>query len=109
MKKYIKHFDEIGIQDIPQVGGKNASLGEMYNKLTSQGLKVPNGFATTSEAYWNFLDENSLRKPLQITLAQLDTENYYNLNEIGAKARKLILGGKMSSDLARKIIDLLSK
>lgn len=105
MKKYIKHFDEIGIQDIPQVGGKNASLGEMYNKLTSQGLKVPNGFATTSEAYWNFLDENSLRKPLQITLAQLDTENYYNLNEIGAKARKLILGGKMSSDLARKIIE----
>ncbi|MGB5203402.1 phosphoenolpyruvate synthase [Eudoraea sp.] len=105
MKKYIKYFDEIGIQDIPQVGGKNASLGEMYNKLTSQGLKVPNGFATTSEAYWNFLDENSLRKPLQITLAQLDTENYYNLNEIGAKARKLILGGKMSSDLARKIIE----
>ena len=105
MKKYIKHFDEIGIQDIPQVGGKNASLGEMYNELTSQGLKVPNGFATTSNAYWNFLDENSLRKPLQITLAQLDTENYYNLNEIGAKARKLILGGKLSSDLSRKIIE----
>jgi pyruvate,water dikinase len=105
MKKYIKHFDEIGIQDIPQVGGKNASLGEMYNKLNSQGLKVPNGFATTSIAYWNFLDENSLRKPLQITLAQLDTENYYNLNEIGAKARKLILGGKLSSDLSRKIIE----
>ncbi|MGB5461095.1 MAG: phosphoenolpyruvate synthase [Eudoraea sp.] len=105
MKKYIKHFDEIGIQDIPQVGGKNASLGEMYNELTSQGLKVPNGFATTSNAYWNFLDENSLRKALQITLAQLDTKNYYNLDEIGAKARKLILGGKMSSDLARKIIE----
>jgi len=105
MKKYIKHFDEIGIQDIPQVGGKNASLGEMYNKLTSQGLKVPNGFTTTSDAYWNFLDENSLRKPLQIALAQLDTENYYNLNEIGAKARKMILGGKLPSDLSRKIIE----
>ncbi|MGB5430559.1 PEP/pyruvate-binding domain-containing protein, partial [Eudoraea sp.] len=105
MKKYIKHFDEIGIQDIPQVGGKNASLGEMYNKLTSQGLKVPNGFTTTSDAYWNFLDENSLRKPLQIALAQLDTENYYNLNEIGEKARKMILGGKLPSDLSRKIIE----
>ncbi|WP_297692757.1 phosphoenolpyruvate synthase [uncultured Eudoraea sp.] len=105
MKKYIKHFNETGIQDVPWVGGKNASLGEMYNELTSQGVNVPNGFAITSHAFWDFLDDNSLRNPLQTILTQLDTQTYANLNQIGEKARNLILGGKLSSDLSQKIIE----
>jgi len=105
MKKYIKHFNETGIQDVPWVGGKNASLGEMYNALSSQGVNVPNGFAITSHAFWDFLDENLLRNPLQTLLTQLDTQTYANLNQIGEKARNLILGGKLSLDLSQKIME----
>ncbi len=105
MKKYIRHFKETGIQDVSLVGGKNASLGEMYNELTSQGVNVPNGFAITSHAFWDFLDENSLRQPLQKILTQLNTKTYANLNQVGEKARNLILGGKLSSDLSQKIIE----
>ena len=54
-KKYVLWFDEIGIEDVPSVGGKNASLGEMYRELTPKGVKIPNGFATSAEAYWHFL------------------------------------------------------
>lgn len=56
MHTFIEPFEEIEISDVPYVGGKNASLGEMYNQLTSQGVKVPNGFATTSHIFWSFLD-----------------------------------------------------
>ena len=104
MENYIKHFNKTGIEDVSLVGGKNASLGEMYNELTSQGVNIPNGFSITSHAFWDFLDENSLRQPLQMTLTQLDTESYANLNQIGDKARNLILGGKLSSNLSHKII-----
>ena len=57
MKNYIRHFNEIDINDVPIVGGKNASLGEMFQKLTSKGVNVPDGFATTAEAYWHFLQK----------------------------------------------------
>ena len=52
---YIRWFEQIGIEDVPLVGGKNASLGEMIRELAPQGIKVPNGFAITAEAYWYFL------------------------------------------------------
>ena len=55
MKSRIKKFSEIGITDVGVVGGKNESLGEMYNQLTSKGVTIPNGFATTSYAFWEFL------------------------------------------------------
>ncbi|HSD57427.1 MAG TPA: PEP/pyruvate-binding domain-containing protein, partial [Methanotrichaceae archaeon] len=54
--RFIRWFDEIVIEDIPLVGGKNASLGEMYRELTPQGVKIPNGFATTTDAYWHLLE-----------------------------------------------------
>ena len=54
MSQYIKWFNELGIEDVDLVGGKNASLGEMYNQLTSKGVRIPNGFATTSAAFWEF-------------------------------------------------------
>lgn len=97
-------YGDIGIDDITLVGGKNASLGEMYNQLVSKGIKIPDGFATTSTAFWNFLDENDLRKPLQNIISELDTEKYSNLKEIGQKARQLILTGKISDSLAKDII-----
>ena len=56
MKNYIKQFKDISISDIKLVGGKNASLGEMFNQLSPKGIKIPDGFATTAEAYWLFLE-----------------------------------------------------
>ncbi|MDO8260014.1 MAG: PEP/pyruvate-binding domain-containing protein, partial [Candidatus Magasanikbacteria bacterium] len=56
MSKYIRFFNELGIKDVPLVGGKNASLGEMYSKLVSKGIKIPNGFATTAPAYEYFME-----------------------------------------------------
>ena len=64
MNRFIKQFKEISIQDIGIVGGKNASLGEMYTQLTPKGVNVPNGFATTSFAFWEFLAENNIEHEL---------------------------------------------
>lgn len=103
METHIKKFNEIGIEDIPLVGGKNASLGEMYNELTTKGVNVPNGFATTSKAFWVFLDENKLKKPLKRLMDQLDRNHFSNLEIIGEKARNLILNGILPSDLSDAI------
>ena len=63
--RYIRWFEEITIDDIPLVGGKNASLGEMYRELTSQGIKIPNGFAITAEAYWHVIHSAGILEPLK--------------------------------------------
>ena len=64
MDKYIRKFGETGIKDIEAVGGKNASLGEIFSQLTSKGISVPDGFATTTFAFQSFLSHNSLHTPL---------------------------------------------
>ena len=64
--QYIRFFSEIGIDDVDIVGGKNASLGEMYTELSREGVNIPNGFATTAEAYRDFLDHNELVAPLPL-------------------------------------------
>ena len=55
---YIRWFEEITIDDVPLVGGKNASIGEMYRELTKEGIRIPNGFAVTADAYWHVLEES---------------------------------------------------
>jgi pyruvate,water dikinase len=85
MTNFIKHFSEIAIQDIAIVGGKNASLGEMYRSLSSKGVRVPEGFAITSEGYWTFLNENKFVPSLTAILAKLDTTTFHNLHEIGTQ------------------------
>jgi pyruvate,water dikinase len=87
MKTRIKKFSEIRISDIDKVGGKNASLGEMYNQLTSKGVGIPNGFATTSYAFWEFLKDNKIEKPLKELLTKLDRKHFSNLETIGQQAR----------------------
>ncbi len=112
MKNYIKHFNEIDINDIPVVGGKNASLGEMFQKLTSKGVQVPDGFATTAEAYWLFLEEAEIKDKLFNILAELDTVDFSNLRDVGAKARKLILKAEIPSAIKKSVntgYDTLSK
>ena len=90
MKDLIKNFNQIGINDVPLVGGKNASLGEMYQKLTSKGIKVPDGFAVISDAYWYFLDEAGLREKISEELDKLDRKQYSNLREVGSAIRDMI-------------------
>jgi pyruvate, water dikinase len=103
MTPYIKLFNDISYQDLSLVGGKNASLGEMYNQLNPEGIRVPNGFATTSEAYWLFLDRNGLRDPLGRLLNSLDTGQFSNLAELGQKARSLILEASLPQELQEAI------
>jgi pyruvate,water dikinase len=103
--QYIKFFKELEIKDVPQVGGKNASLGEMYQKLTSQGIKVPNGFATTAFAYNYFMDKSELKQKIRKILADLNTKEVTNLMKRGALVRKTILAAKMPADLEKAITD----
>ena len=105
MESRIKKFNEIGIKNVDIVGGKNASLGEMYNQLTSKGVRIPNGFATTSYAFWEFLKENDIQKPLEKLLTKLDRKKYSNLAEIGKQARELILNSKFSEAFSKEIFD----
>ncbi len=104
MQAFIKKFKEIGIADVPSVGGKNSSLGEMFNNLASKGVAVPDGFATTAFAFWTFLDFNKLQQGLVQLLQQLDKTNFSNLKTTGARARALILEGTMPEALAKEIV-----
>ena len=103
MKNYIRHFNEIDINDVPIVGGKNASLGEMFQKLTSKGVNVPDGFATTAEAYWHFLQKVHIQDEIFDYLSKLDTKDFSNLKEIGASVRKTILDTEFPEDIKEVI------
>lgn len=100
----IKKFSQIGIKDISSVGGKNASLGEMYNQLLPQGVHIPNGFASTSTAFWNFLKENDIQHALENIMSGLDRNQYANLNLIGTRARNLILESPFSKEFSKALI-----
>ncbi|HVS92751.1 MAG TPA: phosphoenolpyruvate synthase [Mucilaginibacter sp.] len=105
MEAFIRKFSETGIDDIAEVGGKNASLGEMYSHLTSKGLLVPNGFAITASAYRYFIYYNELAEKLSKLMKGLNRTDFSNLAETGAHARKLIMDARMPSDLSFAITD----
>ncbi|MGY5847901.1 phosphoenolpyruvate synthase [Salegentibacter sp. HM20] len=109
MSRYIKFFSELSMADLPEVGGKNASLGEMFNELSSEGVLVPNGFATTAEAFREFISENKLQPKLQELLDALDRNNFSNLSEIGSKARNLILNANFNESFKAEIIEAYQK
>lgn len=102
--KYIKFFSELGIKDVPEVGGKNASLGEMYRALAKDGILVPNGFATTASAYRYFLRSAKLQTPIRKLLQGLDTHNVPDLMRRGKAIRELILGAKLPDDFVEEIV-----
>ncbi|MBA3014763.1 MAG: phosphoenolpyruvate synthase [Proteobacteria bacterium] len=108
-EKLILWFDEIGIEDVPLVGGKNASLGEMYQKLTSKGVAVPHGFAITAYAYRHLLKTAGIAQAIEDALAGLDTHNLYNLQERGEKARDIIRTAKFPDDLRQAIAEAYTK
>lgn len=104
MYKYLKFFDEISINDIPTVGGKNASLGEMYRHLAPQGVNLPNGVATTADAYRYFLRESGLNERINEALQGLDISNVRDLAHRGAKIRDMIVAAEFPDDFKEEII-----
>ncbi len=102
---FIKWFADTGIDDVPLVGGKNASLGEMVRELAAHGVKVPNGFSITAAAYRYFLRETGVEKGISEILADLDTRDIESLRNGAMQARQAILGARLPEDLEFEIID----
>lgn len=108
-KALILWFDDISIKDIPIVGGKSASLGEMYQKLTSKGVTVPHGFAITAYAYQYLLKAAGIEDAIKDALAGLDTHDMKNLQERGKKARNIIRTAEFPDDLKQAIVESYKK
>lgn len=103
--QYIRFFKQLTINDISTVGGKNASLGEMYQMLTPKGINIPNGFATTSDAYWLLLKENSIKEKIEEALSGLDISDTLNLQKRGLEVRKLILNSTLPKILEDELTE----
>src|SRR3974390_3272689 len=97
--KYVRWFSEIGIEDVPLVGGKNASLGEMYRSLTSTGVKVPNGFSITADAYRYVLDHASAWNALHDALDGLNKSDLEGLAQRARRAREIVYAAGIPDDL----------
>lgn len=105
----IKWFHELSINDIPVVGGKNASLGEMVRELTPKGVKIPNGFAITAQAYRYFIEANQLGDKIHTVLSELKTDNLESLRSSGQEIRQMILHATLPDDLINAIEKAYSK
>jgi pyruvate,water dikinase len=101
-KTYVRWFGELRSKDVPSVGGKNASLGEMISTLKKQGIRVPDGFATTSAAYWKFLDDNKIREKVDALVKDLKS-GAKPLSQVGKSIRKLFLDSHLPDELAEQI------
>ena len=100
---FVRRFSELGIDDVPEVGGKNASLGEMYRALSSGGVRVPNGFATTARAFRDYLEYNELHERIRVALEELDVNDVEALAATGARIRGWIVDGELPEVLEREI------
>lgn len=107
--KFILFFNQISNRDVPLVGGKNASLGEMYSKLVKRGVKVPNGFAVTSAAYYYFLEQAGIKREIVNLLRGLNSHNIVDLKRRGRAIRNLILNADLPQDLELKIVQAYKK
>ncbi|MEX2382489.1 MAG: phosphoenolpyruvate synthase [Opitutales bacterium] len=106
---FIKWFEAITIDDVSSVGGKNASLGEMYRELSHQGVRVPNGFAITAETYRYFLKKEGLDALILETLGDLDSSDLANLQQRGRKIRHAIVAAPLPADLEESILEAYRK
>jgi pyruvate,water dikinase len=95
----VRWFSELGMADLDQVGGKNASLGEMISNLTDLGVRVPNGFATTSAAYHRFIGDTGLAERIDGLLKDLDTDDVRRLAEVGGQIREAVVAQQFPPDL----------
>ena len=106
---FVLWFENVGIEDVPLVGGKNASLGEMIQQLTPQGINVPGGFATTAYAYRYFVKQAGLESQLRKLFADLNVDNVANLRSRGKQARALILNTPFPEELEAAITEAYSQ
>ncbi|MBW4050828.1 MAG: phosphoenolpyruvate synthase [Proteobacteria bacterium] len=104
-RRHIRFFQEISADDVARVGGKTASLGEMYRQLAPQGVKVPNGFAITAEAYRYVLERAGAWQPLREALAGLRADDMEDLARRGRRAREIVYGAVLPDDLRSEILD----
>ncbi|MFH1638122.1 MAG: phosphoenolpyruvate synthase [Candidatus Woesearchaeota archaeon] len=102
-KKFILWFNELGVHDTKYVGGKNASLGEMYTALSKSGVKIPNGFAVTAYAYDYLLEKAKIREHIKSILKGLDVHNMDDLARRGKKVRETILAAEFPEELKTAI------
>ena len=107
--RYIRWFADLGIADVPLVGGKNASLGEMYRELTGQGVRVPNGFATTASAYLATLDEADAWPALREALEGLNPNDVDDLARRAQRARDIVYNAPLPAELRAGIVDAYRK
>lgn len=108
-KALVLWFDELSIEDVPLVGGKNASLGEMYRALTPKGVRIPNGFAVTAHAYRHVLESGHALEKIRSILADLDTSDMENLSSRGRRVRTLVRNLELPEDLQQAIIKAYRK
>ncbi|HEX2530658.1 MAG TPA: phosphoenolpyruvate synthase [Burkholderiaceae bacterium] len=106
---YIRWFSELGVDDVPLVGGKNASLGEMYRELTPQGVRVPNGFAVTAQAYRYLLEQAQAWPLLHEALDGLDVDDVADLAQRARRAREIVYGAPLPEDMTAQILDAYRK
>lgn len=105
MSEYVIPLNELNMHDVERVGGKNASLGEMISQLSNAGVVVPGGFATTAQAFWDFLDQNKLRDKIAAELHSLDVHDVVALTAAGSRIRALVLAAPFPHELERQITD----
>jgi pyruvate,water dikinase len=101
--EHVVWFDTIGMNDVARVGGKNASLGEMIGSLAASGVKVPGGFATTADAFREFLDHNALEERIAGALEKLDVEDVAALATTGGRIRRWVTEGELPAALAQAV------
>ncbi len=102
-QKFIKWFNDISIKDVPLVGGKNASLGEMFQALSSHGIQIPNGFAVTADAFSALLQTNHLEEKIYPMLADLNMQDIEHLASIGLKIRAIIRNAPIPENIQNEI------
>ena len=105
MQDYVLWYQELGMQDVPRVGGKNASLGEMISNLANAGVQVPGGFATTAEAFNEFLEQSGLNEKIHKILDTLDVDDVNTLAKVGADIRQWIIDTPFQPELDKAIRD----
>lgn len=105
--KFIRWFGELGAADLPLVGGKNASLGEMYQMLSTQGVPVPNGFALTTDVYRELLDASGIAGKIGELLADLDVDDVNALHRCGRRCRALIYDAPFPETAAAEVLSAL--
>ena len=105
MEALVLWFQQLGKHDVEVVGGKNASLGEMFSNLSNAGVSVPGGFATTAQAYRDFLEQSGLNQRIHDALDQLNVDDVVQLAETGKQIREWIVATPLQADLEKAIRD----